>query len=443
MEKTEYNKLKKGIFILAWPAVLEMMLHMTVGVADTAMVGRLDKASLGAVSLSAQIFFNTCFIFAAISIGTTALVARCFGGKEYEELKKVTYQSMMLGWIMGIFLFLLFRFGSLYLIRWLKTEQTVKSLMYLYLTTISYGALFLVPNDIVNGAIRGMGKTKIALISTGIANTVNIVLDYCLIFGKWGLPAMGVKGAALASFIGMTCGSVYAHIYLIWKIRPSRSVLRFNKETFVRVLKISIPAGMEEAFTNASRIVSGLFVANLGVTALAAHNVARSAESLSFMPGYGFAVAATTLVGQNLGAGKAESAEVSATLSAKIATIVMSAMGILFFFCPEMLARIFTPDEEVIKVVALCLRMAAIEQPFLALTDVFSASLKGAGETRWPLFSAIVGGWIVRVLGTYLIIAYTSWSIQAIWALMIVEYAVKALILGIVFKKGKWKGKVI
>ncbi|CEO90534.1 MATE family efflux transporter [Syntrophaceticus schinkii] len=171
----------------------------------------------------------------------------------------------------------------------------------------------------------------------------------------------------------------------------------------------------------------------------AAHQVILTAESLSYMPGYGFAVAATSLVGQNLGARKPKRAYQHGMIAARLALMVMGVIALVFLVFPSVIIRIFTSDPQVVGLGALCLRIAAIEQPAIALEMVLAGALRGAGDTRTPAMITTLCTWLLRIPLMYLSIYVFHWGLTAIWIITVIDWVVRASLVIVRFRRGKWQ----
>jgi putative MATE family efflux protein len=171
----------------------------------------------------------------------------------------------------------------------------------------------------------------------------------------------------------------------------------------------------------------------------ASHRIALTAESVSYMPGFGFALAATTLVGQFLGAKKPEMSEKSGYEATKLALLFMTALGVALFFFPENFIRLFTRDSEIVANASTCLKLVAVAQPFLAASMVFSGGLRGAGDTRYVMINTLIGVWGIRLLGTYILIDFFNMGLLGAWIGMITDLFVRGTLNALRFRSGKWK----
>lgn len=433
----------RRIFILAWPAVLEMMLYMLLDVVDVAFVGRLGPEALVAVGLGAQIYFSALFVFSALAVGATALIARAVGAGEKEQAGKVAAQALLLAVLVGIGFGLVALFFSRSILEVFRFELHVRQLAAAYFQIAGTPAAFALLLFVGSGIFRGAGMTKISLMVAGLTNVVHIGADYVLIFGKLGFPALGVQGAAFATALAQTFGCALILILLVSGLTPLKvcfaNFFRIENTLIKKIIGLSVPAGLEEVLLSLGSIVSSFLLVRLGTLAFAAHQVTLAAESLSYMPGYGFAVAATTLVGQSLGARKPYAAHRYGWEAAKMALLVMGGVSLLFLFFPNFVVRVFAKDPEVVELGSICLRIAALEQPSIALNMVLAGALRGAGDTRTPMLVTVLSIWLLRLPLFYLVIYVFSFGLPAIWLVTAFEWLVRASLITAQFRGGRWR----
>lgn len=443
-KKTLKDSLYKTVFVLAWPAIIEMLLHVTVGLVDTAMVGRLGAETLAAVGLSNQLMALFTVILSAIGTGNTALVARFIGAKNPIEAGQAAEQAVYLAVGIAVIvesLLLVFCEPILgFLFR--TTELEVLSLSSQYVKIVALALMFNYCLVLINSTLRGVGDTKTPMHITAIVNLINIIGNLILIFGFGPIPALGVKGAAISTATAQTVGGFLAlrkllksdkiYVSFSWPIRIDVSIIK-------RILNVGIPAAIEQGSLRIGQLFYTIMIASLGTVSYAAHQVALHAESISFNPGFGFALAATTLVGQNLGAGQPERAESSGHAAGRLAILLMSFMGLIFFFFSEQIVYLFTPDEAVIKLAGICLKIVAVSQPALAVQMVYSGALRGAGDTRGILWITLSGFVVVRLGLTYILAIMLDYGLIGAWIAMGIDLYFRASLMLLRFKKGQWK----
>ncbi|MDI3480457.1 MAG: hypothetical protein PWQ97_112 [Tepidanaerobacteraceae bacterium] len=435
--------LRKEIFRLAWPAILEMVLHTAVWIFDTAMVGRLNAEDLSAVGLGGQLVYTMTFVFASIGVGTSAMIARFTGAGQQEKVNHVAGQSFLIACVIGLILGVLNYLGAEIFFFYIMRDSEVISMGINYMKIVSVGIVFMIPTLVINSALRGAGNTQLPMISALVANTINIVGDYVLIFGHFGFPRLEVRGAALATTFAQVCGAAITIGYVIWpqsevKLK-TRDIINFDINTFKQIISLSIPASLEEFSYSGSRLISSMWIARLGTLAFAAHQVAVSAESMSFMPGYGFSVAASTLVGQNLGAKREKSAEVSGWEAMKFSLVLMSCVGIVFFLFPQWLMGFFTNIKEVGDLAAACIKIGAFEQPTIAISMTLSGALRGAGDTKGTFLVTTISTWLIRLPLIFMAIFILGKRLEYVWMVTVIQFFLEALLMVLRFWKGQWK----
>lgn len=434
----------KSILILAWPVVIEMGLHTFVWIFDTAMVMRLGAREATAVEFGAIILFNALFILGALGIGANSLVARYTGANDLKTAAKTGGQALSVSFLITLVFTAISIAGYKYFFSAIIKDAITVALAeeYFYYALVS-GGFALLPLVVASGIIRGVGNTRVPMIIALIANTYNVIGDYLLIFGNYGFPALGVKGAALATGSAQLIALTLSIGYLLLH----RGILPFNWQSLFpldrviinKVLKLSIPAGAEELTNSGSRMITAGWITFLGPVAFAANAAAIAAEAFSFMPGQAFAIAATTLVGQRLGAGFVKQARDSGYWAVVLATILMSLFGLVFFFMPYLVMSLFDPpDPEVLRLGILCLQIAAFEQPFIAISMGFSGALKGLGDTKGPFRIGLYTNLLLRLPLIYAAIYVWQLEIFHIWWITALQYAVSSLLLYMRYRKKDW-----
>ncbi|MGB9813986.1 MAG: MATE family efflux transporter [Thermovenabulum sp.] len=434
---------RKEILKLAWPIVLEMLSGTIIWVVDTAMVGHLSAEALSAVGLGSQLAYSSAFIFGALGVGTTAMVARYIGSKEEEKAGFIAGQSFIISLILGVLIFLInYIFAENLLLLFTKDNKVVE-LGVVYLKIASLGAAFYIVAMVLNSALRGAGNTIVPMLSVAVANTVNIVGDYLLIFGNFGFPRWEVKGAAVATVFAQVLCFLITIIYLFWgrgKLKLEfKHIKKLDFDVIKKLITLSIPASFEEISFNVSRLISTQWLNRLGTLSYAAHQVSVSAESISFMPGYAFSVAASTIVGQSLGAKDERRAEIGSIESTKLAAALMSMVGIIFFFFPEKIINFFTDIPEVEELAASCIKIGAFEQTTIAISMTLSGALKGAGNTQGPFKVVLISTWLIRLPLIFLVVFVFKKGLKFVWVSTVIQYFFEALFMYALFKKGEWK----
>jgi putative MATE family efflux protein len=439
----EDTSTKKVVFDLAWPVIAEQSLATVTHIVDMMMVGRLGAAAVTAIGLTMQPVFFSMALASALSVGTTALVSRFIGSNNSKSAASVLQQSVIISIIFSSVFAVFFYFMAPEVLNLMGAEKEVIILGTGYLRIMTPGFIFMILGFIVTAALRGAGETKIPMQVNIIINILNVIGNYLLIFGKFGFPELGVNGAALAttlsrSFGGMVLLFITFSSYSVIKLK-AKNFFAFDIDLIKRILRVGVPTAMEESVRRLAQMLFVRVIASLGTTAFAAHQIAINAESISYMPGFGIAVAATTIVGQNLGAKNPEGAEKGSFEAWKLGSIVMGFMALIFLIFPEQLIKLYTSDPEIISRGALNLRIIAFSQIPMGTHFIFAGSLRGAGDTKAVFYSTAVSTWVFRLLLGYLLVHTFNLGLAGGWIAMVIDWSVRGSYVFYRFKNGKWK----
>lgn len=439
--------LRGTIWKIAWPAMTEMVLYMLVGVVDVAVVGRLGAVPLAACSLGAEIFFSLVLFLNALGIGASILVAQAKGAGELEEASQVAGQSLFMALLIGLATGILTQLFLVEILSLFKVESAVnvQAMSYLRITLVMVP--FALIHYMINAIFRGLGRTDIPMKIAIFTNVVNVIGDVVLVFGYLGLPAMGVAGAALATSISHGLGFILGVVILSGEYTELtvglRQVFSPQLKLIRRILDLGVPGLIEQFFNTAAQLVSTYLLVFLGTVAYASHQVALVVESISFMPGFGLAIAVTTLVGQAVGARDADRATKNSRGCMELACLLMGAIGILFALFPNFIAGLFTNDPEIIKTAGLLVRIAALEQLTIAASMVMSGAIKGSGDTRTPMYISAFFTWVLRIPLMYVFIMILHWPVFMIWLLFVADWVLRCLAYAVIYRRKKWLLKAV
>jgi MATE family multidrug resistance protein len=411
-------QLRRRVFTLAWPVIGENFLETMLGIVDTWFVAFLGAAALAGVGAATQLMFFVIAALSAVAVGSAVLVAQAVGARSFADANRLAKQSLVWSVILSMPLVLIGIFASESLISMFGMEPEVNAVGTDYLR-VTMGTVFvLVLRFIAGGVMRGAGDSRTPMLLTLLSNALNVVLDYALIFGELGMPELGAVGSAWATFIARGISLVLL-LVVLWRGRNGITIqgaANWWPEWPIarRILNLGVPAAVEQLLISAAFLTQTIAVAQLGTLVLAAQRVSMNAMSLSFLPGFGFAMAATTLVGQSIGARRPEEGHAAARIATISAVVWMSVLGVLFFVFAEQVMRFFSDDPEVIALGAGGLRVVAFTQPFWAIGFVQAGALRGTGNTRLPLWINTVGMWTAIGLGA-LVALYIGGQLQAVW----------------------------
>jgi len=440
LTKQEANK---EVIKLAAPALAEQIMMSLIGMADMIMVSRIGPAAIAAVGLSNQPMMFAMAIFMALNVGTTAVVARHVGANESDAANETARQSLILVGMLGVIMATVMFFSAEWILLFMGAEPDTMSHAVMYFRIVSVSMIFNTIQMSVNSMVRGAGDTKSPMSNNMTVNVINLIGNFLLINGIWFFPKLGVTGAALATAFSRLVGSILAlSLVLIPGKRITVSFkerFHFNWDIAARVAKIGFPAAVEQFIMRGGMIIFTRTISGLGTVTYAAHQVALNITSLSFTTGMGFAMSATSLVGRSLGAKKPDMAEMLANSAHKLAMMVSGAVAVILFFFGRQVALLYSNDLAVITQAAIALKIIALVQPSQSTQFVLAGALRGAGDTKWPLYSTIIGVWGFRVLLSYLFVQVLGYGLVGAWVAMAVDQFARSSIILYRFRSNKWK----
>ncbi|HWI51182.1 MAG TPA: MATE family efflux transporter [Symbiobacteriaceae bacterium] len=435
--------IRRQILTLAVPVVMEQILTTLTQMVDMMMVSHLGPEAGAAVGLSNQPLFFSMAIFMGIGTGTTALVARYTGAKDPDTVESVTRQSFWMGLLSAVVVAYAYFALAPQIIRYMGAEAGVEPLGIAFLRWSTVGYIAMQWAQVMSGAIRGRGDTVTPLYIGVVVNIVNVIFGYGLIYGHFGLPALGVVGSALGTTIARTLGALILLVVLLRSKHPVRlrlsSLFRFDFGMMGRVLKIGLPASGERALQSLGMISFTRMIGSLGTIAIASHVIANNAESISYMPAIGLATAGTALVGQRLGARDEHGAGRVITETVRITFLVMAVMTLAFFFLGGPYIALYSNDPSVHDLSVRMLRIAAAAQIPMGITFALSGALRGAGDTLPMMIVTALGVWVVRLSITGGLITWAGWGLAAAWTSMFFDWSFRGICAYLRFRFGNWK----
>ncbi|NLG87008.1 MAG: MATE family efflux transporter [Firmicutes bacterium] len=441
-EKVNIKAIDKHIWALTLPSLIELMLATLFGMVDMVMVGNVSTASLAAVGISNQPMMLILSVFQALNVGTMALVARFTGTDDHRSSCLVLRQTLILAMLSGTVVSVLGFVFAQSVVTFMGAEPEVIPLATSYFAITASGAFFVAVTMGIGAALRGAGDTLTPMRYNLISNLFNVFGNYILIFGKLGFPALGVTGAALSTTISRGLAMIMA-LYAVHRPHSLFSLSTRQKtgidiDLMKRILRIGLPSGLEQLALRTGQVEFARTVAGLGTTVFAAHQIALNVVSLSFAPSQAFGMAATTLVGQSLGAKRPDIAEKCGLETRRLGMIVAVSITTLFFFFGKQIAGIYTNDAEVALMTAGALKIVAIMQPLQSTQFILAGALRGAGDTRWPLFSTMIGIWGIRVVFAKLFISMGLGLIGA-WLAQLLDQLFRSIFIYARYNSERWK----
>jgi putative MATE family efflux protein len=370
------------------------------------------------------------------------LIARFIGAREPTNAARVLKQSILLGLALGALLALVGVPLSKPMVAAMGAAPDVVELGGGYLQIVFLTAVALTLTFVLGAALRGAGDSRTPmLVALGI-NAVNVAVAYVLIFGHLGFPQMGVIGSAWGAAIGRIAGTL-ALLYLVLRgVRfdfsgsggwaPDVSLIK-------RLLRIGLPSMGEQLSRSLGMLLFSWVVISLGTMVFAAQRITFNIISLSFLPGFGFSMAATALTGQALGAGKPDRARRATWFSARSAAVWMGGMGLTFLAFAEFFVRIFTDDPVIVENGALALRVLALGQAQMAIGMVLAGGLRGAGDTRYPMLAITASMWLVRIPVALIAVHWLHWGLPGAYLAFVVGSSVECIAAYLRYRAGKWQ----
>ncbi len=448
---------------LAWPAIMEQILGTLVSFVDTAMVGSLGANATAAVSINAASIWLINGILSGIGVGYSVQVANAIGAGDGTRARAVMRQGLLATAAVGLLMLAVLEGLSGFIPVWLGAEPEVLPGAMTYLRFYALGLPFSTVLFVFSAIMRCSGDAKAPLILNTLANAVNVVLNFFLIYDSrtvtlsipfltekgsgpalrvWG-AGMGVGGAALASAVSMGIAALLMlRTVLCNRNRPiscsPEEDYRPDKEIIMQAVRLGVPYIGERMTINLGQILMTKVVAGVGTVALAANQIATTAEGLCYLPAYGISFAATALVGQSVGAKNREDANAYGILSARLAFVLCVGTSLVLFLGARPLASLFTPDLAVIAETARVLRIVAVCEPFFALSIVYSGALRGAHDVKFPMVLSLGCMWGVRVPLAPILVYLFHWGLAGVWTAMALDLTVRGVVSTIRWRRGRW-----
>ncbi|MCJ7702118.1 MAG: MATE family efflux transporter [Anaerolineales bacterium] len=440
------GNLHRNIWYLAIPMILETGIQNVSQLLDTYWVGKLGSAALAAVTISITIRWVFNSMSNGLGIGGMAVVARRIGEEKQDAASHAVWQTILLGIIVSIAMAIPGLLLARPLLALLGADEQVLPLGISFLR-ITLGGLFtLVLVFVINSLLRGAGEAQRAMRVLFLATAVTVVLEPVLIFGWGPLPSLGVAGSAWATVLGFGSGLLWQMVILLRgqaRIRINLDDLRPDFPLMGRIIRIAIPSTVQMLLRSSSRLVILGLVGVFGTYATAGYGVANRMLLIVLIPGFGLANAASTLVGQNLGARKQEQAErVAWGVSAYAAGYMAVSAALLFFFARPLIA-IFDPTLQVVDIGAATLRIIAPSLIFSALGIVLGRSFDGAGNTVPAMMVNLLTLWGVEIILALVLSRWMGLGTDGIWWARAIANIANGLLFAVWFRLGRWKHRKV
>ncbi len=429
----------RRVWQLAWPTIVSNLLFATVGFMHIKIVSGLGNSAVAAVTSGHRVFFLIQAILMGVSVATTAMVARSWGAQRIAEAELITWTSLALGMSVAATLSiptLLFpeSVAGLFGLDAETTYQTAQFVFWLGLFNV-----FTAVNMILSTALRATGDVITPLWFLVLSSVFNVTFGYMLAHGVAGLPALGVSGVGFGGgFAGALVSCLFAAIW--WRGKFTLKALKratVDRPTLRQLVSIGAPSVLEQGIIQVAFIAFFAIVGRYGTAAYASYGIGISLVSFSIVVGFGFSIAAATLVGQQLGAGNPEMAKAAGWRGMRMAMGAMTIFSVALALYASDLAAFMIEDPETRRLTVIFIYLIALAQPVMAIEITLSGALRGAGDTRYPLIATLCGIIFGRLIPALLIL-WLDLSITWLFAVMLLDYCIKSAMILRRYRSGKW-----
>lgn len=428
---------------LAWPSVMESVLGALVGFVDTLMVSGLGDLAISAVGITNQPKLILLAVFLALNVGVTAVVARRRGQNDREGAAKALSMSVT---IIILTATLIAVAGAVFaepFLRFAGAKESYIGDSVAYFRIIMISIPFLSVYNCINAAQRGAGNTKITLRTNLVANVVNVTFNYLLIHGNLGFPALGVRGAAIATLLGVLA----AFCMSLASVLPKKNFLhpklayffRFEGRTVSSVFKVGGSAMLEQLCIRVGFFLFAKMVATLGEAEFAAHQIGLNVCAISFTFGEGLSVAASALVGQSLGRERPDLAKMYGNICQRISLFVAAVLVSIFAFCARPIVSLFSESADVIAFGMLAIRILAVMSPGQLTATIFAGSLRGAGDAKYVGFVSMICIGFTRTITAFVLCYIVRLGLAGAWIAMTMDMYLRSILYVKRFSGTAWQ----
>jgi len=418
---------------------------MAVFFVDRLFLGHYSSEALSCMQIAGPLTWSLYSVLTAYRVGSIATVSRAAGADDHEALREQTAASLLLALGAGLLSLILLPLLPQILALYTAPPAAISG-AYGYLS-VCIAALPAFCFGVTGTAVMSArGDTRTPFLVGIVKNLINIVLDLVLIFGLAGFPELGLRGAAIATAASWVFeGCVLTVLLCYGSQRIFNGLGGLRRLAFVRIfgavrriLVVSAPALAERLVFQSGFLIFAALITKLGKEAMAANQAAISVEALSFTSSDAIGLAGAAVVGQRLGAGRPEEARQAAYAALRFALVLLSAAALFYGLAAGWLASLFVSEPGIAGLATTVLIICAFEQPGLAVSDVLSQALRGAGDTRSPLIVALLSVWSVRVFGTWFVTGPLGYGLPAVWWVTTFDWTLRAGIFWWIFERGRW-----
>jgi putative MATE family efflux protein len=429
---------------LAVPAGVDQLIQTSVLVADIIFLSRLGSEVIAGVGVCAVLYFTFAAVFNAVAVASTTVAAQAKGAGRLDVLERGAGQSILLAVLLGVVSGGIGAATANLTMRLMATEGRVLQYGVEYMRPVLLASPLYALALAGGGVLRGVGDTRSPMVFTLISTVLKVLLSAAMIFGKWGFPRLGVPGAALATVFGYGLNALLVGAKLSLGFDGVRLRLRAflpDRKLLKQIVVLWLPVAGELGIMRMGFVFYMWMVSALGTIALAANQIAVRLESVSLTLGFGFTVAATTLVGQAVGRCDLAEAQRSARVTARLAIMSMGATAVLLIVLRTWAVGIFKPEDAVRGPAIICAVLGAFELIPLSLVFTFSGALRGAGDTLSPMMVSLVGTFALRLPLVYLLGHTAGLGLPGIWYGTLLDWIGRAILIYLIYRTGRWRKK--
>jgi putative MATE family efflux protein len=436
----------QAIFILSVPMIMEMLGESLFALVDIFFVAKLGASAVAVVGLTESMMALIYAVAIGLSIGATATVARRIGEKDAAGAAKSAAHVLYLGVIVSLIMSLIGIIFAPTFLALLGAKPEIVEQGTMFTRIMLGGNAVVVFLFLLNAIFRGAGDAAIAMRVLWLANLLNMILAPCFIFGVSFFPELGVTGAAVGTTIGRGAGVLFAAWYLFrpgGRIHVDRESWRLDVTLLWKIVKLSSTAVLQFLIATASWSGLVIIIAGFGEEAIAGYVIALRVVMFALLPSVGLSNAAATLVGQNLGAGKPERSEASVWKAAFINAAFLGAVGLIFLIFSNTLIGFFTTEPGVLAYGTNCLRIVAYGFVFYAFGMVLETAFNGAGDTWTPTYLNLFVFWLFEIPLAYVLAYHFGLGPDGVFWAITIAFSVLAIVSAVLFRRGKWKTKIV
>jgi putative MATE family efflux protein len=440
------GRLSRAILLLSIPAVLEMVMESIFVIVDIYFVSRLGANAVATVGITESMVTVIYAISIGLGTATTSLVSRRIGEKNPDAASISAFQAILTGVIISVIIGIPGAIFSKELLALMGASPQIVESMSGYTRIMLGGNMVIMMLFIINASFRSAGDAAVAMRVLWIGNIINLILDPCFIFGLGPFPKLGVTGAAVATNLGRGTAVLFQFYLLFFgnkRIKLSAKHLVVNFKIMAKLLKLSLGSIGQNLIGTTSWIALVRIISIFGSEVVAGYTIAIRIIGFTLLPSWGISNAASTLVGQNLGAKKPDRAERAVWVTGWVNMILLGLIGLVLFIFPGTFIGAFINSENVIRSGVPGLRIISIGYIAYGLGMVLVNSFNGAGDTSTPLKINIFAFWIIEIPLAWLLAIKAGFNEEGVYIAIVIAESIMTLIAWLVFRRGKWKLKIV